>query len=576
MKILKRFLYLLLIASLFVAPVHAQDDGQGPNADRIERLMHGMTTREKVAQLLLVPVTTAGVTPGLEAFLREYTPGGVVLFNQIASTPAEVLALTNAMQAAATTEGVGIPLLVAADQEGWPVSRLQLGFTIFPNNMVIAAAGKGRFAADVAQLAAAEMRAVGINMNLAPVTDVNSNPLNAVIDVRAFGSDPAMVGALAATVIEGLQSQGVMATAKHFPGHGDTSIDSHDSLPVVRRFHYQLEEVELVPFQRVIDAGVDAVMTAHVSYPAFDQTPDLPATFSKAIVTDLLRGRMGFKGVIISDSLLMGAITERYELTEAAELAFRAGVDMLAYGSVQDIDYEMLAPVVEHLASLVEGGDIPVERLNQSVRRVLALKKRYGLLDWTPPPEEGLARVGTVFNDSFVKTVAQEAITLVRDDNLLLPLEAGEGVVMAYPQALAPWLAEYARALDPGVTLVPVDADPTRAQIDAVRRAVGRSDRLVVFTCDARHSPAQVKLVTTFDPEQVIVVALCSPYDLLAFPDVKTYLATYWELPLPVEGVMDVLYGKAEPGGSLPVALLSFPVGHGLYAFPRSAGAPGS
>ncbi len=538
---------------------------------RVAQLMARMNVRQKVAQLFMLPVTTDRITPALAAALEDYAPGAVALFNQGAQSPAEMIAFTNALQETAAASGAGVPLLVAADQEGWPITRLQNGFTIFPNNMVLAAAENGRYAASIAQAAAAEMRAVGLNMNLAPVADVNNNPGNPVIGTRSFGSDPIAVGQMAAAVLQGIQSQGIIATAKHFPGHGDTIIDSHEAMPLVQRAYTELERVEFVPFQAAVDAGVEAVMTAHVAYPAFDPVLadlGLPATFSPGIVTGLLREQMGFEGVILTDSMLMGAVTAHYTPEEAALLAFNAGVDMLAYGAPIEngqfapVDYPRITATIDHLAGLVGQGEISMERLDRSVRRVLMLKARYGVLDWAPLPPENAAQVGTVFNQSLVETVAQQAVTLVRDDARLLPLAPGARVVMAYPEDAAPWVSEKA---PPEAALVPVRLDTPRWQIDNARAQVRQGEPVVVFTCEARGYPGQVDLVNAFTPERTIVVALCSPYDLMQFPNVSTYIAVYWERPPAAAGAMRVLYGEAQAAGRLPVTIPPYAVRHSFY-----------
>jgi beta-N-acetylhexosaminidase len=558
-------LVILLAGALPLATAAAQEDA------RVEQLLAEMTTREKVAQLFMLPVTVTTLTPEVEAVLRAYPLGGVVLFNQMSSTPSDMIAFTNAMQRVAAATGAGVPLFIAADQEGWPVARLREGFTIFPSNMAVAAAEDGRYTGVIAQAAAAEMQAVGFNMNLAPVADVNSNSLNAVIDTRSFGSEPGAVGRLVSQAVQAIQAQGVIATAKHFPGHGNTYQDSHEVLPVSQQLPFQLEQVELVPFHAAIDAGVEVVMVAHIAFPLFEQTPNLPATLSERIVYYMLREQMGFEGVIMTDSMMMGAVTEQYSYTEAAELAFRAGVDILAYGTDQPFEYADLLEAIDHLADLVERGELSTARLDQSVRRVLDLKARYGLLDWAPLPQENAARVGTVFNDALVENVAQGAVTLVSDGEEHLPLDPAERVVMVYSDEVSPWLPEIARSYDQDVILLPVGFDPSGAEIDMVQSYVGPGERVVVFTCNVRDAPGQVDLLNAFDVKQVVMVALCSPYDLLSFPAVSTFLTSYWELSTPVEAVMNVLYGLLPPAGALPVAVPPYTAGYGLREFPGMA-----
>jgi len=326
-----------------------------------------MTLREQIGQLFMLGFMGTDVSPELAGFLKEYRPGGLILFARNLQTPEQIVALTNAAQAVAGP----VPLLIAIDQEGGRVSRLPVGFTIFPPCATLGHCGSADLAYRAASVTAAELRAVGINMNMAPVLDVDSNPANPIIGDRAFGKTPEAVARLAQAVIEGLQQSQVVACGKHFPGHGDTVADSHLELPIVNAPLERLQTVELPPFRHAIQHGVATMMTAHVLYPALDA--EVPATLSSAILTGLLREQLGFQGVIVTDDLEMRAIIDHYGMAEACVRAFLAGADILLI--CKDRDREVAA--IEAMVAAVQDGTISPARLSASLHRIQQLKDRF-------------------------------------------------------------------------------------------------------------------------------------------------------------------------------------------------------
>lgn len=332
-----------------------------------------LTSREKIGQLFMIGFMGTAVTPDMASFIREYKPGGVILFSRNLESVEQIVDMTNDLQRCSPK----LPLLISIDQEGGRVSRLPKGFTIFPPCELLGRCNSSELTYAAAATTAKELKVVGINMNMAPVLDVNSNPNNPVIGDRAFGSTPDVVSELALVTAAGLQDNRVVACGKHFPGHGDTNADSHKELPVVEAPRERLEAVEFPPFRRAAAAGIATIMTAHVLYKALDER--LPATLSPAIITHLLRDEMKYDGVVLTDDLEMHAIVDHYGPGDAAVRAFLAGCDILLI--CKDRDREVAA--FEAIEKAVASGAIETRRLDQSVARIQRLKQRF-LLPYKP------------------------------------------------------------------------------------------------------------------------------------------------------------------------------------------------
>jgi beta-N-acetylhexosaminidase len=535
-----------------------------PQEARVEEILLHMTIKEKVGQLFAVHFNETYFSPALEEMIVEYHVGGIIIFPHNLTTLTELATLISDAQQAAVDGEPGIPFFVAADQEGWPVLRLPEGGTIFPSNMAVGATDSVEDAQLMASVMASEMKAVGFNMNLAPVMDVNSNPQNPVIGTRSFGSSPELVSRLGTAMIEAYQSQGILATAKHFPGHGDTSVDSHYDLPVIDHDRARLEAVELVPFQAAISAGVECIMTAHVSVPALDPVVGRPATLSPDILQGLLREKMGFQGLIATDSLSMSALMNQYDLSTATALAFEAGADLLMFGYTPRYPPDLQLPAYDTVLRMVEEGAIPESRLDDAVRRILLTKARHGLLDWQPEPLDlALKRVGTESNQAAARQVALDSITLVRDEDALLPLSSDSPILVIYPRGGAAF-GQAVLQHSPRATLLEVSERPTSRDFVQATTQAGAAHLVLIGTRDVMENPEQAALVEALRVDYpVIAVALDSPYDLLSYPQVSTYLATYGRAPVSMEALGQVLFGYAKPTGRLPVELPGlYEVGH--------------
>ena len=332
-----------------------------------------LTSREKIGQLFMIGFMGTSVTPELVSFIKEYKLGGVILFSRNLESVRQIVELTNDLQRCSPRS----PLLISIDQEGGRVSRLPRGFTIFPPCELLGRCNSSELAYAAAATIAKELKAVGVNMNMAPVLDVNSNPDNPVIGDRAFGSTPDVVSEMALVTAAALQDNKVVACGKHFPGHGDTNADSHKELPVVEASRDRLEVIELPPFRRAVTAGIATMMTAHVLYKALDD--QLPATLSPTVITNLLREDLQYDGVVLTDDLEMHAIVDHYGVGDAAVRAILAGCDVLLICKEREREVSAFEAIEQAVAS----GTISMERLNQSVARIQRVKQRF-LLPYKP------------------------------------------------------------------------------------------------------------------------------------------------------------------------------------------------
>lgn len=340
---------------------------------KVEETIDQMTLEEKVGQLLVIGVEGTSFSSEMDNLIRNYHVGGVIIMGRNVATTNEMLQLINGIKKA--NEHNKIPLFLSVDEEGGRVSRLPVGIPKLPTSAQIGKLNDESVSYRAGTYLAGVLNEFGYNMNFAPVLDVNSNPRNPVIGNRSFGSDPYQVAKLGISTMHGMMDNGIIPVVKHFPGHGDTVVDSHKALPKVETTLEALRNVELVPFQKAIEEGADAVMVAHILFPALD--PDYPSSMSKAIITGLLRNEMKFEGVIITDDLTMGAIANDYTIPEAAVQSFIAGSDQLLVVR----DYEVQLNTFNAFIKAIETGEITEERLNESVKRILTLKEKYSMSD---------------------------------------------------------------------------------------------------------------------------------------------------------------------------------------------------
>ena len=513
----------------------------------IEAQVATMSLEQKVAQMFMVSFYGKQLTEVEEDFLRDVQPGAVVLFGKNIESPEQVTRLTNAYQQA-ILKGDGIPLFVAVDQEGGLIQHLQEGFTRFPLPSLWTATQNTDLAYQVGEAMATEMLAVGVNMNLAPVADLNTNVDNPIIGRRSFGSQAELVAPILTYFIQGLQDNGVMATVKHFPGHGDTSSDSHVELPIITHSRERLNALEFVPFVSAIDAGVDVTMVSHIWFTAFDKE-QIPASLSHNIVTRLLRDEMHYEGIIMTDALDMDAIDTVYTVGGSAIQAILAGNDLIAIGAhvgTQTIDIA-IADVLE----AVRDGRISESQIDASVTRILTAKEKYGVLDWQAlDPFTVSERLELEAHDSLVTKLFEQGVTVVGDANNAIPLQGNVAII--YP-ATRPTIATECAGMDGTMRYTGVSDSPSDEEISWAITASANANTVVVFTQNAIINARQQALVLAMPQDKTIVVALWDTSDMLVFPDVMGYVLGYSPMLRTTSIICDILIGRLPKQGTLPI-----------------------
>ncbi len=554
--------------------------------------MRGMSLEQKIAQLFVVSVwgksadevhptnqTHYGVDTPAQV-VEKYGVGGVIYFNNSGTDnvedPAQMAAFSNGLQRAATRANTRIPLIVAIDQEGGNVTRLESPATEYPASMAIGAGRSAKDAKTLATISGGELRAMGINQNFAPVADVNSNPDNPVIGARSFSSHPDLAGKLVTAEIEGYQEGGrpsrtVSSSAKHFPGHGDASTDSHTGLPNIDRTEAEWRATDMPPFRAAIKAGIDSIMTAHIQVPSLDPS-GVPATLSEPIMTGLLRDELKFRGVIVTDSLGMGG-SQTYPPEEVPVMALEAGVDQLLMPP-------NLQLALDSIKAAVDSGRLTERRIDQSVLRILLLKLKRGILTSPFVDENKVSQlVGTPEHAAQVQKLSDRTTTVLRNDADLLPLTANPGKVLVTGigdtvlTARSPqWLADSMNRRGATATALPTGANPTATTIASAVAAANTSDLVVVLTNNLKDRTAQRSLVSALlaTGKPVVAVASQIPYDA-GYVDAPTWLATYSWRSMSMESLAKVLFGELSPAGKLPVDVpvgggteIRYPFDHGL------------
>ncbi|ANS74956.1 glycoside hydrolase [Paenibacillus yonginensis] len=544
-----------------------------------------MSLEQKIGQLFICGFHSYTPDEQITALIEDYQIGGVIYFRRNVESAPQLAKLSADLQKLAMDSSGGLPLLIAIDQEGGMVSRLDHeGISRIPGNMSLGAADDPALTEAIAALSAEELKRLGINLNFAPCVDVNNNPLNPVIGVRSYSEDPHKVALHGEAAVRGFQRSGIIATAKHFPGHGDTEVDSHLGLAVVGHDKQRLYEVELLPFKRMIQAGVKAIMTAHVVFPAFEPK-GIPATLSRAVLTDLLRKELGFEGLIVTDCLEMKAIADQYGAAEGAVMALEAGADLVLVSHT----LEEQASAIKAVVAAVKSGRLPEAAIDRSLQRILALKSglaaEAGLTGQTqtPPAEPGMPLLPTEQTVPLLEEAAGRSITLVKNEGNppQLPLDPAQPTLIVWPELRhrteVDEAAEYrytlADALKPymkEIRLAEVGTRATDAEVeDVLRQAEAYSQIVVVtYTSEGALPEGQVQLVKGLmakKQNQITVVSVRNPYDLLVFPEVQAYLCAYENRPHALDAVAAVLTGRKQPFGRLPVTLKGlYPIGGGL------------
>jgi len=578
-----------------VGPIHLDNSGR----KWAEKTLRKMSPEEKVGQLFGIKVLAQFLNDAdprwiqLRDSVRKYHIGSLVMTVPVdgpvllRSQPYVAAELLNRLQRSSK-----LPLMVAADFERGVSMRLN-GVTVFPHAMAFGATGKTENAEIFGRISALEARAVGVQWNFFPDADVNSNPANPIINTRSFGGDPNRVGDFVVAYIRGAHEGGLLTTAKHFPGHGDTASDSHLGLAQVTGDRARLDAIELLPFKRAIEAGVDAVMVAHVTVPALDSEPKQVATTSKAIVDGVLKEEMGFKGVVVTDALDMAGLTRLYakNVGRAAVESFKAGNDVLIIPADLDASYRAMLQAVE-------SGEIGRDRLDQSVRKILELKASVGL------NKARLVDLGQLSNEiakpenvAEGQRIADEAVTLVRDNGKVIPLqsvgtpeaglpyqsltEAGNRlVVVIFSDDLRTdsgrMLERQVLARVPDARVIYVDARSGAGMKEAVVQAVGAAEHVIaaVYVVPTagkavRAAGGGLKNTVAMDDatgsllaavldraaERTVVLAMGNPYVIEDFPAIQNYVCAFSNVTVSETAAIKALFGEIPIGGHLPVTI---------------------
>ncbi|WP_406445220.1 glycoside hydrolase family 3 protein [Streptomyces sp. NBC_01613] len=567
-----------------------------PDDKKLRALISRMTLEEKVGQLFVMRVyghsATAPDQTDIDANLKEigvrtaaeliakYRVGGIIYFTWAHNTrdPHQIADLSNGIQRASLTRPRGLPVLVATDQEHGIVCRVGAPATLFPGAMAIGAGGSRGDAHTLGRVSGAELRAIGINQDYSPDADVNVNPANPVIGVRSFGADPDAVAGLVAAEVAGYRRSSVAATAKHFPGHGDTAVDSHYGFPVITHSRELWEKLDAVPFRAAVDARIDSIMTAHIMVPALDDSGD-PATLSHPILTGILRGELGYDGVVVTDSLGMEGVRTKYGDDRVPVLALKAGVDQL-------LNPPDLAVAWNAVLKAVRDGELTEARLDESILRILKLKARLRLFDEPYVSHGGVDRtVGTASHLAAADRIAERTTTLLVNKGRLLPLSRRTHrkvlVVGADPASpsgtTGPPTGVLATALTElgfTATALSTGTAPSAATIATAVAAAREADAVVVGTYNVTAASSQKtlveQLVATGRP--VVAIAIRNPYDVAQLPSVPAHLASYSWTDVELRAAARVIAGKVAPRGRLPVpvqraddpAAVLYPIGYGL------------
>ena len=541
----------------------------------IESTIQSMTTAEKVGQMFMLAFA-ADQLEEARILMEEHFVGGAYIGDDNVPTAAAALDLCNTLQSYARNTRQGIPLLLGADQEGtWSVMTAESAMG--PGNMAIGATGDPQQAYEMYKVIAKETAAVGLNTVLGPAADCNSNPHNSIIEMRSFGEKPELVAAMTRAAVRGLQDNGSVATLKHFPGHGDTQLDSHRGLPTVDRTRDELFRIDLLPFAEGIKAGAKIVMTAHIIFTALD--PVRPATLSPIVLGDVLRGELGFEGMIVSDSMNMQSMKLNYHPADAAIRGFNAGVDLMMlaeehYDHDANTYLENQRNLIRAVIQAVEAGRISRERVDDALRRILRLKSEAGFSTTALPDNSAL--VGQESHRAIELDVARHAVSVLRDRRGSIPIDASQPITLinttkrsAYgvltntrgigPNQAKPAFDVFAAALRSDcadVTLIAAeDCRPDELPKSGVIIAVTENYTLPGMDFD---QSLQVKLIRQLQEhagDRLIVVALRDPYELAGFPEIDSYLCSFSFRPCAAKAAAECLLGQIKSGGRTPVTV---------------------
>jgi len=581
----------ITVAAALAVPLLGTAAEADPGHGWESRTLAHMSLEQKVGQLFVTNVygsQAAAVTDVEKAanqkaygvdtpvqVVQKYHLGGVIYFawTNSVQNPPQIAALSNDLQDAALSSGAGVPLLVAVDQEQGLVTRIGPPATQFPGNMALGAGRSPDDTRTAARITGEELLAMGINQDFAPDADVNVNPANPVIGVRSFSSDPQLAASLTSAAVAGYQDDAaVAATAKHFPGHGDTAVDSHLGIPLITHTAEQWRQLDAPPFEAAIAAGVDSIMTAHIVVPSLDPSGD-PATLSKPIVTGVLREQLGFTGVVYTDALTMQGVRAAYSDAEIPVRALEAGVDVLLMPFEGSMDQ-----AYRGVLDAVRSGRLTERRIDQSVRRILALKNKRGIVARPAVDPAALAGVvGTAEHVAAAQAITDRTTTVVTNDGTLPVGPVGTKILVVGPDAVTTGaLAAALTARGAVVTTTVTGTSPGVTVRAAAVAAAAQHDLVIALTINMHSATEPAANVRSLVAElgatgtPLVAAALRNPYDVAYGAGVESWLATYSTKPVAIESLARTLTGEVTPHGLLPVEVPA--TGPGTTGWPFGSG----
>lgn len=565
---IRRSVLVLLIVGLVLAPMptpphsHADD-----NPERIDALLEAMTLRQKIGQMFMVSIYGTQPTFNQVDFIQTYFPGALVLFgsNVDGTSPDYITRYINTFQQYAV-EADGVPMFVAVDQEGGRVRRLTEGFTNFPDPVILGAAADYDVAYGIGQAMGQELRAVGFTMNLAPVADLHTreDDMNQyrVMHHRTISQDAEVVGMVSGAMAQGMASEGVVAVVKHYPGHNPTSTDSHRSLATVDIDRQTFMDNNFRAFQLAIEDGAEAIMVGHLYYPAIEPVPNLPASLSPTML-GLLRDEANFDGVLMTDAMEMGGIVTQFTIPDAAVMAVKAGIDMMAFGTNAAFVDQIAA--MDAVYNAVVAGDIPESRIDEAARRILTLKAKHGLLDWQIlKADDTYKRLDTGFSREALIQMFEMGTTVVRDEYNMLPLRAEDNVAIIYPIG-KPLIYQECSAYLPNAAYQGYSFVPAEWEVGASQAKAQAADKVIVIAENVAWNQPQGALVAALPPEKTIFVSLWKPYDWEAVDSsIAGFVSAYSTLEEAQIALCRVIAGAVPANGRLPMPIRGYPLGHGI------------
>ncbi|MCJ8014259.1 beta-N-acetylhexosaminidase [Paenibacillus sp. KQZ6P-2] len=513
--------------------------------------MRELTLREKIGQLIVAGLPGLDLDEQTNRLIADYKIGNIILFAHNVKDKEQVKDLCSKLQKK-ITEHTGHPALISIDQEGGRVTRLPKDAVNVSGAMAIASTGRPENAYAAGRITAREMRALGINFNLAPVLDINNNKKNPVINVRSYGDTAEVVTEYGLQMMRGLQEGGVLAAIKHFPGHGDTAVDSHLGLPSIDKSLEELAELELKPFQAAIDSGAEALTSAHILFPSIEKN-GVPATMSRTIITDLLKNKMGYQGLVISDCLEMNAIQKFYGTAEGAVGALKAGVHLLFISH----SGQLIMDAVERIEQAVESGELPIEIVDEAVEKVLFYKAKYGIVT-----DGELTAAEHAVNKRAAEAISLESICHVGGKlDPIQPNAADTIIIGSLPyrpdQASSQIGTELSFPVETGealgVSYLMTDINPDEQQLNDILAKVRGYSKVVVGMYNGCDHTGQLELVHRLSRagHQVTAIALGKPYDLEMLEGEVCGLLAFEYTKMAIQSVIRILSGATEPTGKL-------------------------